>query len=169
MKQVIGREVGSVLVSAILVLLMMTILGVGLTHSVSLRLKNSTSQGELNGAISAAESCVFEQVRWLTAQRRSPMGNGLNQLGINRADLQGLNTLTANIATAVAELDSGYSYQCNISSIRGRCTSSTTSGTGGNIGSTSSNNSRRICYQVNSSGVVGGRAAELIVTLSKGF
>ena len=159
---------GSILVSAILVLLLMTILGIGLTHSVSLRLKNSAAQGDVNAAISAAESCVFEQISWLAAQRARPVGNNLNQIVVNRNALQGLAALSQDITDAISALDEGYSYQCDIDSINGRCTSTDTSGVGGNVGSVSPDG-RRFCYVVSSRGAVGARSVDLLVTLTKGF
>ena len=162
------KKQGSILVSAILVLLMMTILGVGLTHSVSLRLKNAASQGAVNAAVSAAESCVYEQVKWLTSLRVRPIGNNNNPLQVSRANLLALGGLSDGIMSSVRALDAGYSYQCSVNAINGRCTSNDASGVGGNIGSTSSNG-RRFCYLVNSRGDVGGRRVDLLVTLSKGF
>ena len=162
------KQQGSILVSAILVLLMMTILGVGLTHSVSLRLKNSVSQADLNAAVAAAESCVFEQVRWLTAQRVRPSGTNNNPITVVRGDLLLLGGLSEDVMNSVQELDAGYSYQCALDAITGSCTSTDASGVGGNIG-TASPRGRRICYLVHSRGEFGGRTAHLRVTLSKGF
>ena len=88
------RHKGNVLVTSILVVLVMTLLGVGLSHTVNLQVQKADVDRAATGALLAAESCVYEQVQWLTRQRGSVTGADNNPIAVIKNDL----VLSANAA-----------------------------------------------------------------------
>ena len=162
-----NRQRGNILITTILVVLVMTLLGVGLSHTLNLRVKKADTDRAAAGALLAAESCVYEQIRWLTLITNPVTGNGNNPIDVDKNELLNSAGGDAAILASYQALPDDYAYSCSVRAIDGQCTVAIEVGVGGNVGEGASNRRRR-CYEIPTNAISGEQSVSLLVTVSKG-
>jgi|GEM_PF-1968958 Tfp pilus assembly protein PilX len=163
------QQRGNILVTSILVVLVMTLLGVGLSHTLNLQVKKADVDRAATGALLAAESCVYEQVQWLTRQRGLVTGAGNNPIAVIKDNLVVNANAAGDLALAATynALPNDYAYSCSVRALAGLCTVAIDVGVGGNAGDGASYRTRR-CYEIPANATSGGQLVNLLVTVSKG-
>lgn len=161
-----GQE-GSILVAAMIILLVMSLMGIGLIQS-SVKSSNTAASKTVDAEVfHITESCNQEARDWLLSQTRPPDSTNLPHI-ITRANLNHM--LIGGETAAMLSKLSGYSYTCTVSTISNRAVTGDTAGEGSDIGMASGYGaagdiSPRYYYQVDARGSGPNNAAKRIITI----
>lgn len=147
-----SAEKGNILVTALLILIVMNLLGMGLANIATKEWGMANYKSVDGGVFSMTQSCSQDVIAWFKTQTSTP-----SSIATFTGTSSSLLTQSQSSNTSISKKTTGYSYSCSVTYITSKtATSSNTSGLEvGNSGGSyneSGNNVNKDYYQITSTG-----------------